>query len=403
MALAQTVDAIGAVTELLKTRIAQFSGIPDISTGRPDKSTGATKHFNLFLYEIDFDPFLKNTPLNEGEKPPIWMVLRYLLTAFHGTDDSDSVEAHKHMGSAIRAIYHDDLLSLTGVSGDTFKALSPNPENLHVTFTDAPVDLLAKLMQGTDEKLRISISFEVRPVMIASVEPPHYSLLVGVDYTQPPVALTPRPVGLDVIPSMGPLISEVTPLGFEVGDEVRIRGVDLHLENLSVMLGPIEFPVTMQRPDELRFKVEPTLIAASTISAGSHPLSVVLTLSGTGKKRSSNSVIGNLVPSLNTAAINGAITVIPGSPPKAFATIDLTGRLLGNEADDTILAFYRQGSVYKMFDVFTPLPVPPPGGQPTRQVVMISNDAIEAGDYQMILRVNGQQAPQSPVVHLVGP
>jgi len=35
---------------------------------------------------------------------------------------------------------------------------------------------------------------QVRPVMIASADPPNGSLLVGVDYTRPPIALTPRPV-----------------------------------------------------------------------------------------------------------------------------------------------------------------------------------------------------------------
>ncbi len=403
MALADTINAIGAVTDLLKTRIAFFSGIPDISAGRPEKSTGANDHLNLFLYEIGFEPFLKNTALNEGEKPPLWMVLKYLLTAFHGTDDSDSIQAHKNLGAAIWAVYQDDLLTLKGASADTVKALGPNPENLHVTFNEAPSDLLGKLMQGTDEKLRLSVCFEVRPVMIASGAPPNLSLLVGVDYTLPPMALTPKPVGLDVIPSMGPFISEISPTGFEVGEEVTLRGTDLHLANLSVMLGPVELPVTMQRPDELKFNVDPALIAASPISAGSHPVMVVLTLTGTGKRRTSNMVIGNLVPTLNTATIAGAVSIKPGPPREAFATIDLGGRLLGADADDVLLAFYRDGTVIRVFDVFTPQPAPPPPGQPSKQLVMASADAIGEGDYLMILRVNGQQAPQSPVVHLFGP
>jgi len=403
MALANTVDAIGAVTELLKTRIAQFTGTPDISVGRPDKATSGNPHINLFLYEITFDPFLKNTSLNEGEKAPIWMVLKYLMTAFHGTDDSDSADAHKHLGAGIQAVNHNDLLSLNGVTGDTFKALDPNPEELHVTFDEAPADLLAKLMQGTDEKLRLSVCFQVRPVMIAPADPPNGSLLVGVDYTRPPTVLTPKPVGLDVIPSMGAFISEISPTGFEVGEEVTIRGTDLNQENASVMLGPVELPVTMQAPDELRFKIDRTLIAGSSISAGSHPITVVSTLSGTGKKRASNAVIGNLVPTLNTATIAGGVASINAGPPRtAFATINLTGLLLGSDQDDVLLAFYRDGKVYKVFDVFTPQPGPPTG-QLTKQLVMQSPDAIAEGDYLMILRVNSQQAPQSPTVHLFGP
>jgi len=402
MALADTQDAIGAVTDLLKTRIADLSGIPDISTGRPEKSTGNNDHLNLFLYEIGFDPFLKNTPLNEGERPPIWMVLKYLLTAFHSTDDSDSIQAHKNLGAAIRAVYQDDLLTLEGSATDIFKALSPNPENLHVTFNEAPSDLLAKLMQGTDEKMRLSVCFEVRPVMIASGAPPNLSLLVGIDYTQPPIALTPKPVGLDVIPSMGSIIESISPTGFEVGEEVTLKGTDLHLANLSVRLGPVELPATLQRPDELRFILDPALLAGGAISAGSHAVTVVQTLTGTGKQRTSNMLIGNLVPTLNTAVLS-AISIDLGPPRLAFGTIDLTGTLLGSDTDDVLLAFYRDGIVHRVFDVFTPQPAPPPPAQTTKQLAMTFNDKIEEGDYLMILRVNGQQAPQSPVVHFFGP
>ena len=199
---------------------------------------------------------------------------------------------------------------------------------------------------------------------------------------------------------MGSFISEISPTGFEVGEEVTIRGTDLHLANLSVMVGPVELPVTMQQPDELKFNVDSAIIAASTISAGSHPLTVVLTLPDTGKKRTSNAVIANLVPTLNPV-IPSPVTLIPPAPAPpetAFATINLRGVLLGKDSDDVILAFYRNGSVLKMFDVFT-IPAGPP--QTLRRLTMTSGDAVPVGDYNMILLVNGQQAPQSPIVSFV--
>ncbi len=401
MALVDTSRAIGAVTRALKERLTHIVG-KNVTVGRPDQSTGAEAFLNLFLYEVTFDPHLKNTALNDGEKPPIWVVLKYLLTAFETTDVSDSPAAHDLLGSAIRAVYRDDLLSLNGLSlADDIKALAPNPSELHLTFDESSVDLLAKLMQGSDEKLRLSFCFEVRPVMIASAEPGQYSLLVGVDYTQPPVTLTPKPVRLDIIPSFGPVISEVSPAGFEENEIVTVRGTDLHLSNLTIKLGPVEFPVTKQAPDELEFRVDQTPLAAANISAGSHPVAAVVTLPGTGKKRSGNTIIANLVPTLSEASIAaGTLTVVAGTPRKFFATIDLRGRLLGKTDDDTVLAFYRDGKVSAMFDVLGA----PSADQTTRQFVMSENDALEEGDYLMILLVNGQQAPQSPVVPLkVGP
>jgi hypothetical protein len=238
--------------------------------------------------------------------------------------------------------------------------------------------------------------------MIAAAEPGDFSLLVGVDYTKSPVALAAPYVGLDVIPSLGAHIDDISPVGFELGEEVTLHGKDLHLSGLAVMLGPVELPVRMQQPDELRFVIDPAIIAAGTISAGSHPVAVVRTLTGTGKKRKSNAVIGNLVPTLTAAAPAGAVTVNAGPPRTAFATIDLTGVLLGLDTDDTVLAFFRDGTVDKMFDVFT-VPPGPPAPQAGRRLVMASGDAVPAGDYNMILIVNGQQAPQSPPVHLDNP
>lgn len=402
MALADTSKAIGAVTETLKSRIAFYSDIADVSIGRPDETTGTTglgdARINLFLYEIHLDEHLKNTPLNEGEKPPMWLVLKYLVTAFHQDDSSNNVAAHKHLGAAMRAVATDGLLRLDGLTGDPFKALSPNPEDLHVTFDDAPSDLLAKLMQGTDEKLRISFCFQVRPVMVAAAEPGNYSLLVGVDYTTDPTGLADPYVGIDVIPSMGPRIDEVSPTGFEVKDtpdteEVTVRGTDMNLSGLSVMLGPVELPVTMQRPDELRLKVDPAIIRASDISAGSHPLCVVQTLPQIGKRRKSNSVIGNLVPTLGTAVISAPFNDTTTTPAASRRRITLTGSMLGRNEDDTIIAFHKDGKVRFMLDGFLEGAGSLPD-QTTRELKYEPPNHVPPGEYLMLLIVNGQQAPQ---------
>lgn len=399
MPLADSANAIGAVTRALKERIDRRTG-KSVSVGRLDQSTGNGEHLNLFLYEVAFDPHLKNTPLNEGEKPPAWLVLKYLLTAFESKEESDTERAHDILGTAIRAIYQDDLLKLDGLTTNT-RPLDSNPSELHVTFDESPADLVAKLTQGTDETPRLSIAFQVRPVMIAPAEPGNYSLLVGVDYTQPPVALTPRPVGLDVIPSMGPVITEISPTGFEVEEVVTVRGTDLHLANLAVELGTVELPVIMQRPDELQFRIDPAIIGASGISAGSHPVTIVQVLPGTGKKRRSNAVIGNLVPTLDTAEVPpGSSTVITGSPDLVHATIELRGALLGSATDDVIVALYRDARVHKTFDVFSALPNPQPPLQPAQDLVMSAGDAVPPGEYRVILLVNGQQAPQSPGVRM---
>ena len=400
MALAPTSRAIGAVTNALITRITLRTGIT-VSARRPDQNT-ANRHLNIFLYEIIFDPSLKNTPLDEGQKPPLWMVLKYILTAYDVDGNSDSAEAHEDLGAGLRAIHEDDLLKLQGLPASVVQALAANPSELHTTFDESPADLLAKLMQGTDEKLRISAAFQVRPVMIASTEPPEYSLLVGIDYTKSPPIITPKYVGLDVLSSLGAVIEEISPTGFEIGEEVTIRGTDLNLSKMFVRLGSVDLPITMQRPDELKFIVDGALISAAGMSAGSHPLTLVQTLPGTGKQRASNMFVANLVPTLTAANAILPVSVAPSPPPPrmVFATIDLTGILLGADTDDGFVALYRDGKVFRMFDVLTLPPGAPPPAQTARRIVMTAGDAVEEGEYLVILRVNNQQAPQSPKVNL---
>ncbi len=401
MAHAPTSRAIGAVTNALVTRLTLRTGIT-VASSRPDQNT-STRHLNLFLYEISFDPTLKNRPLDEGQKPPLWMVLKYLLTAFDADGNSDSPAAHEDLGAGLRAIHEDDLLKLDGLPATVVQALEANPSELFTTFDESSVDLLAKLMQGSDEKLRISAAFQVRPVMIASTDPPDYSLLVGIDYTQSPPVITPDYVGLDVIPSLGAVIEQIEPTGFEIGEEIKIRGTDLNLSNMIVRLGTVDLPITMQRADELRFMVDGNLISAAGLSAGSHPLTLVQTLPGTGKQRASNMVVANLVPTLSAANVILPVSNAPIPPPPrmVFATIDLSGILLGKDTDDTVVALYRKGKVFRMFDVLTLPPGPPPPSQTSRRLVMTSGKPVEEGEYLLILRVNSQQAPQSPLVNLV--
>ena len=38
---------------------------------------------------------MRNYSLRDGEQPPVWMVLKYLLTAFDDDEKSDTIEAHE--------------------------------------------------------------------------------------------------------------------------------------------------------------------------------------------------------------------------------------------------------------------------------------------------------------------
>ena len=405
MALARTGKAIGAITDAISQRLNSRTGL-NISVGRPEPPSSATgNRLNIFLYEVEFDGHLKNVSLDEGQPAAVWLVLKYLLTAFDSDGKtSESLIAYEHLGAGIRALQELSLFPLTpGLPGPLLDALSDNPEDLKISFDDTPSELLSKIMQGSDEKYRVSIAFQVRPVMIAPADLPHYSQLVGVDYTTtPPTPIGEAGVHIPVLPSMGPTITEISPVTFELGSTVTIFGTDLHLSNLSVQLGPVELPVTMQQPDRLEFVVREDIANGNTISAGSLPVSVSQLLS-TGRKRQSNLLVGNLVPVLDTATIFGAVDHVTTAPPPlgwSFATIDITGKLLGaNDSDDFYLALFKDGATVKLFDDLadtSPAGVP----QTQKRFAMQKPDAVPPGQYLVLYRVNGQQARQSLLVDL---
>lgn len=410
MALVDSDRAIGAVTRLLRERLlAALQGlsapqvpIVDVTVGRPEPAQGAPaqRRVNLFLYAVDFDGALKNVSLDDGQPSPLWLVLKYLLTAFDQAGRSESIEAYEILGEAARVLQELNFFSLDGLPALTVAPLSENPDRLKLTFDDASTDLLSKLMSGAEEHYRCSLAFQVRPVMIAPGQPASYSLLVGVDYANSTVP------GLDavhvpVLPSMGPTIDKVDPEEFETGASVAVEGTDLLLPNLVVLLDRALLAVTSQRTDRLTFDVSTSLEGGDVLSAGSLPLEVAQEV-GTGRRRRSNPLIAGLLPRLDSAVVIPAdvVRIVPADPASPVtARITLTGVLLGREEDDVYAALFADAGVVQMFDAF---------GRPTTDQTVLVLDtpvakAVPQGDYRVILRVNGRQARNSPSVHLVAP
>src|SRR6185503_21391686 len=132
MALAASIGAIGAVTDVLVLRLKERTTPPlDVTVGRPEPdSPPPGARLNLFLYEVQFDASLKNVPLDEGQRTPLWLVLKYLMPAFD--DDGKSTEttkAYENLGNGLRALQQLNFLSLDGLtSPGVVDSLSDNPE-----------------------------------------------------------------------------------------------------------------------------------------------------------------------------------------------------------------------------------------------------------------------------------
>lgn len=402
MALADSGRAIGAVTKLLREHLVRRGFA--VSVGKPEQAalTDTSAKLNLFLFETCVDPSLRNVSIDERRPAPLWLSLKYLLTAFDDAESSDSADAHELLGRGLSALQELNFLRLDAlVASDVRLALENSPEPLKITVDEAPADLLSKIMQGTDEKYRLSVAFEVRPVMIVPAEPPAYSLLVGVDYTQaPPAVIGKDGVGLAVLTSLGPRLAAVQPATFEPGDEVTVLGEDLHLADLDCLLGPVALVVLDRRTDRLAVRIEGPLsggaiegpiAAGGAISAGEHPL-VVRHLLPIGRYRTSNLLAGKLRPVVTAATLAGS------------GTLTIDGLLLGSWSDDVVVALYRDGAVAHVFEPGRPPPAAPaagtvvPGADQKSLTVAGVAGSVAAGPYRVIVRVNGQQARLSPAV-----
>ncbi len=396
MALADTGKAIGAVSQLLRDRLLfRLAGtVGNVRIGKPDAvGEGITNpRLNLFLYEIQLDPSLRNRSLDSGQPTPLWLVLKYLLTAFDEGGDSDSIQAQEYLGEGMRVLQELSFLPLSSVASDGLQALAPNPEALKITFDPTSSELISKLMQGPDEKYRCSVGFEVRPVMIATGEPPAYSLLVGIDYINNEV-IGAAGISIPILPAMGPKIEAISPTKITpplppTTAFLTIRGSNLGLSNLTVRLGAVNLPIVAQSPDALTCELNGNISNGSSISAGSQPICVVQSLPN-DKTRSSNLLVANLLPVIAIAEF----TTDPA--PDIFGYLTLTGFLLGTARDDVFVALYQAGKTVRIFDVWEEILPPPP---PQTELRVQIADAVPSGSYRVILRVNGQQAQNSPEV-----
>lgn len=371
MTLAASREAIGEVTEFLRTRITSHAMI-NVDVGRPEAAAGdGGPKLNLFLYQVDFDPHLRNFELDEGQVPPLWLVLRYLITAFDSGKESDTSAAHRLLGHGIAALQELNFIRPTAA------ALASNPEPLKITFESGDVELLSKLMQGSDEKYRLSAAFQVRPVMLVTQSPPSYAtpvLSVG-----PPTA-----PGAFVMPSLGANVRSVEPARFEAGDDLRVLGDDMTSAIDTVWIDEQAFPVTASLAGEVRTSVP----LDTTLAAGSHAVSVSRTLPS-GRPLRGAAAVATLAPTLDTAT-PGALTA---NGPNLFGDVTLTGRRLGGPDDAIFVAFYADGAVARMVEA-TGTPA-----QTSLTASVASADALPPGDYRLILRVNGAQAAAAPEVH----
>ena len=370
-------EAIGATSELLRTRLSSALNNLPVTVSRPEAASGGQRSLNLFLYGVAFDPNLRNQPLDRGQMPPLWLSLHYLMTAFDDGGDSDSSNAHRLLGQGMTALQGLNYMQAPPAN----LALSKSPEPLRLTFDEANVDLLSKLMQGSDEKYRVSIAVQVRPVMLELESPPAYAPLVK---TIGP----PANPGIVVLPSLGAVLDAIDPGRFVAGMTVTLKGTAFAGYDKAI-LGDNLLPLATG-PEGVATFVVP---AAAAIAANGYGLCISRTLPS-GRTITSNALLAELMPIVTGAALSAPLTILPPPGPNALrhGSFRVTGTQLGGSAASVFATLFANGVANGLFaadptSTMTQLAftVPPAG-------------ALPPGNYAVVVRVNGQQAVDSPTL-----
>ena len=407
MALNDTGLAMGAVSRFLVAQLnAALSNISPYNTvatvdrpqAAPSTGTSANARLNLFLYEVEVDAAMRNMTFAPGVPAPLWLVLRYLLTAFDLSGESDTADSHDVLGMGMQVLtgLND---ALAGDQVNAQNALQDNPEPLKLTFDQGTPELLSRLMQGPDDKYRCSAAFQIRPVLVAKTVAPSTGLqLVGVDY------VTGQKIGYAgvqtaVLPSMGAHVDSASPRLVEQGDTLTITGSNLNLPGLTVNFGAIQFVPTTQQPSHLQVVLQ--ALDPAAISAGNIAVSVTQTLPSGVTLSSSMASVG-LLPTITAMTVVGALAAVSVTNPNVYGTIGLSGKLLGTEHDYVEFALVQNGVVALLQDKRDPS-FPLPADQSAQQFAIPKESAVPPGVYFAVLRVNGQQAKQAFVLNMVAP
>lgn len=167
---------IGAVSETLRTvldnGLASLTPHPIVVVHDLQGTISvSTPQITVCLYDVIEDPSAKNRPRRKRpgpggsvqiEKPPMALLLRYMITPWSGTRESD----HQYLGRVMQILYDDAIIHGPQLQGH----LAGTSEALKLTMSSIPLQERFWLWQAVHKPYRISVTYEVRVVNLDAVE-----------------------------------------------------------------------------------------------------------------------------------------------------------------------------------------------------------------------------------------
>ncbi|MCU7919020.1 MAG: DUF4255 domain-containing protein [Candidatus Thiodiazotropha sp. (ex Dulcina madagascariensis)] len=135
----------------------------------------------LFLYEVMEDHTVRNRPATRSitpptlteEKPPLPLLLRYLLTPWSG----DILTDHRMLGRALQVLYDGAILSGPQLSG----GLAGTSDALKLKLAPLTLEDRSRVFAAAQERYHLSVTYEVR---VVNLDPINQQQLVPVQERQ---------------------------------------------------------------------------------------------------------------------------------------------------------------------------------------------------------------------------
>jgi len=164
-------DVSTIIVETLTDAFADLQPVPPVVELNDRSETVQTPvpKLTVFLYDICEDPASRNRPairslppdLPSVRKPPMALLLRYLLTPWGGSQ----VTQHEMLGRTLQALYQDAILDGAQLSG----GLAGSTDALRFTLAPLTLEQKSWVWYAIQKSYRLSLNYEVRVVNLDAV------------------------------------------------------------------------------------------------------------------------------------------------------------------------------------------------------------------------------------------
>lgn len=128
----------------------------------------------IFLYEVVEDPTARNRPRVQGtappdltvQKPPMALILHYMLTPWGGDRDTE----HRMLGRAMQVLYDGSIISGPQLQGTT---LAGTDQAIKVTLQLLTLEDRARVWYSIQKPYHLSVNYEVRLVNLDPIHSKH--------------------------------------------------------------------------------------------------------------------------------------------------------------------------------------------------------------------------------------